>query len=222
MTLVGMAGFNVKKSRRLVPPDWMSTMEDHDMIEETESLEVAEGEVYREKWEKRRDESPRAFEAFQMWLNSEKRSLSDVARSQKFQCSPSNISRWSIMYDWKGRAWAHDLKREEEQRAQLARDRVSMRARHLQVALALQTIAAHSIKEMQAKIASGSPLGLTPNETEAFMDAGVRLERDTLGTEKENRLTQIIVNVGGYENEDQYENALMEGGGMALPSEEIN
>jgi cytochrome c biogenesis factor len=190
-------------------------MQENDKLDEPQSVEVAEDEVYREKWEKRRDESPRAFEAFSMYLNSEKRSLSDVARSSTFQCSVANISRWSIAHNWKDRAWAWDLKREEEQRQQLAKDRVAMRNRHLQLALAVQGIAAHSIRELQAKIASGTPLGLSPEETKAFMDVGVRLERATLGTEKARNYTAIQVIVSQYPDEESYESALR-GGGPAL------
>lgn len=143
-----------------------------------------------------------------MWLMSEKRSLSAVAKSSKFQCSVANISRWSRMYDWQGRAWAYDAEQDELQRLQLARDRVAMRNRHLQLALQMQSIAANGLAEWQEKIRQKLPLNLTAEGCKALMAEGTKLEKETLGTEKEKQYTQITVNLGDYKDEEQYEDAL--------------
>ena len=172
-------------------------MEQDDNHIEVKPAQGAGEEALREPWERRRDESVKAFEAFTLYLNSEKRSLSDIARDSKFQCSVTNIWRWSVVHKWKDRCWAFDERREDEQQAQLARDRVSMRDRHLKIAMSLQSIAVHGIKELQAKVATGVPLGLSADEIKGLMAEATKLERTTLGTEGSRKYSKIIVNFGG-------------------------
>jgi hypothetical protein len=176
--------------------------------DEIESTQGAEDEGPREKWDRRPDESQRAHAAFKMWLESEKRSLTDVARSSKFACSVANLSRWSRLHDWQGRAWAWDVRREQEEREQLARARSAMRARHLKIAMALQSVGTHALAELQGRIEQKLPTGLSPDEARAMIDAGARMERQTLGEGKEGRFTKISVIVSGYEDDADYERAL--------------
>jgi hypothetical protein len=130
-------------------------------IETPESLDLTGA---REPWHRRRDESARAYEAFLMWLNSEKRSLTDVAKSDKFRCSVANLSRWSRVHEWQARSYAHDLKRDQEQREQEARDRIAMRRRHLKLAMMMQSIAAHGLAELQGRIEQKLSLNLSADE----------------------------------------------------------
>src|SRR6266852_8986874 len=93
-----------------------SFMEDDDQtIESAEVLDTAE------KWDRRPDESPAAHNAFVLWMRREKRQLVEVA--QKLGSSVQNVGRWAQRHDWKGRAWAFDVRQEEIEREQLARDR---------------------------------------------------------------------------------------------------
>jgi hypothetical protein len=173
-------------------------MEDDNHNDESNPAQDAGGDGLREPWQRRPDESQKAFDAFQMYLNSVKRSLTDIAKDSKFQCSTTNIWRWSVVHDWKNRAWAFDVNREREQEQQLARDRVSMRSRHLKVSMVMQEIAVRGLMELQAKMASGTPLNLSPDEVRSLMDAAVKLERLTLGTDRDRKFTSIVVNVGTH------------------------
>lgn len=169
----------------------------HDDTEmETDTPETVDDLSPCEKWDRQRNESPRAFEAFKLWLNSEKRSLTDVARSSNFQCSVANVSRWARVHRWEDRAWAWDLKQEEKQRQQLARDRVNMRARHLKVAMLMQTVASHALLELASKVEQKLPLGMSADEAKALMDSGVKIERATIGPEKHREFTKINVVIG--------------------------
>ena len=181
---------------------------DDDRDDEIESPQGAEDEGPREKWDRMRDESPRAHAAFKMWLESEKRSLTDVAQSSKFQCSVANLSRWSRVHDWQGRAWAYDVKREQDEREQLARARSAMRARHLKIAMALQSVGTHALAELQSRIEQKLSLNLSADEARAMIDAGARMERQTLGEGTESRYAKISVVLSGYEDDDEYERAL--------------
>lgn len=181
---------------------------DDDRDDQIESPQGADDEGPREKWDRRKDESVRAYAAFKMWLESEKRSLTDVAQSSKFRCSVANLSRWSRLHDWQGRAWAWDAKREQDEREQLARARTAMRSRHLKIAMALQSVGTHALAELQGRIEQKLPTGLSPDEARAMIAEGARMERQTLGEGKEGRFTKISVIVSGYEDDADYERAL--------------
>ena len=184
-------------------------MAENDEPDETEAAQGDDLAGPREPWDRMRQESERAYAAFKAWLGSEKRSLTEVAQSSKFQCSVANLSRWSRMHDWRGRALAFDVRREQEEREQLARDRAAMRRRHLRLALALQSVAAHGIAEWQARIEQRLPLGLSAEECKSLMAEGVKLERLTLGAEDVGaKFTEIVVNLGDYADEPAYEAAL--------------
>lgn len=115
-------------------------------------------------------------------------------------CSVQNVSRWAQRHRWADRCWAYDVRKEEEQQAQAARDRTAMRERHLRIAMSLQSIAVHGIKELQAKIAAGTSLGLSPDELKGLMAQAVALERTTLGTDRARQFTKINVILGCHRN----------------------
>jgi len=72
----------------------------------------------------------------------------------------------------------------------------------------MQVIAAHALRELQGRIEQHLPLGLSADEARAFMQAGAKLEADAVGPEREaSRYTQIVVNVGEHEYEDETESS---------------
>jgi hypothetical protein len=177
--------------------------------ESVEAVEPVENIAGSRPWHRRSDESVRAFEAFNLYLNSEPRRLSDVAAKLVPACSTPNVARWSSRYNWQGRVWEWDAEQEELRRGQEAKDRISMRKRHIALGCLLQSIAAAGLKEWQAKLASGAPLNLSADEVVSLMKVGSELERRALGEEKDHgRFTKIIVTVSGYENEEEYEDTL--------------
>jgi hypothetical protein len=186
--------------RRLVPPDRKSVMQDDEQVEGTKSVEPAGLEVPHENWHRQRDESERAYAAFCLFRDSEKRQLIDVGPLLNPPCSVQNVSRWAQRHHWQDRCWAFDVRKEEDRQAQDARDRLSMRDRHLKIAMSLQAIAVYGIRELQSKIASGAALNLSPEEIKALMAEAVKMERTTLGTDRARQYTKINVIMGVHRN----------------------
>jgi hypothetical protein len=143
-------------------------------------------------WSRRADESERAYAAFCLYRDSEKRALTHVART--LNCSVANVSRWSTRYQWHQRAWAFDSDIEERKLEQMAKDRIAMRQRHIKLGLELQALAATAVSELQEKISRGEALNLKPDEIVALMKLGAELEAKALGPERENGYARIIVN----------------------------
>src|ERR1700688_4838135 len=73
----------------------------------------------REVWEKKVDESPRAYAAFSAFRDAEKRSLKAIADA--LNCSVQNVFWWSTRHNWKLRCDAFDLWVDREQRVEFAR-----------------------------------------------------------------------------------------------------
>ena len=123
-----------------------------------------------------------------------------------------------MLHRWRDRTFAYDADRDEKDRPELARGRVAMRKRHLQIALAMQTIGAAGLAELQEKLKQKLPLNLTAEESQRLLHAGAKLERETLGEGKEAKYTRINVILGDYEeeegnvDEEKFEAALIEGG----------
>jgi hypothetical protein len=181
--------------------------------------QTLDGAGQPEAWERRKTESKRAFDAFALYRDSPDRKLANVAKALVPPCSVPNVARWSTQHNWQARAWAWDVHQDEQLRTQAARDRSAMYKRHLKVAMLMQEIAVAGLLELRAKLEQKLPLGLSADESKALMDAGTKLERVTVGPEKERgRYTQINVILGDYEDEEgkvdeeKFEAALIEGG----------
>lgn len=58
----------------------------------------------REPWEKKPDESQRAYHAFRLFRDAEPRTLKGVADS--LNCSGQNVFWWSTRHSWKSRCEA--------------------------------------------------------------------------------------------------------------------
>jgi hypothetical protein len=174
------------------------------MEPENDELDPAQDAVAvepREPWEKKVDESQRAYHAFSLFRDSEKRSLKAVAAS--LSCSTQNVFWWSTRHNWRLRADAYDLHVAREQRVEFARNSVRMRERHLAVAQAMLNVAAHSLREWQSKIASGSALNLAPEQTALLVKCATELEARTIGVDGEHRPTTINVVVSTHRYDDE-------------------
>lgn len=145
----------------------------------------------RQPWDKRPDESQRAFGAFCLYRDAEKRSFKRVA--DQLKCSPQNIFQWSSKYNWRGRCDAFDIEQDRLQREELARGRVRMRERHLRLAVAMQGIAAHAVREWQIRVEQGLALNLAPEQIALLTKCGVELERATVGVKEVESPMKITV-----------------------------
>jgi hypothetical protein len=148
-------------------------------------------------WERRIDESPRAYQAFQLYLNSESRRLAEVGSKLTPACSAANVARWSSRHRWQQRAWQWDKENDRIQQEREARDRTAARKRHLAISQEMQSIALHGLLELKARVASGAALNMSAGEIENMLDSAIKIERLTLGVEKDrSRFTEIRVFFG--------------------------
>jgi|CZKR01.1.fsa_nt_gi hypothetical protein len=163
--------------------------------DELDSLQATDPVESRELWDKRPDETAKAFGAFVLYRDAERRSFKIVG--DQLNCSPQNIYQWSSRFDWRGRCDAFDIEQDRIQRAELSRGRVRMRERHLQVAKAMLGVAAYGLKEWQGRVEQKLPLHLEPEQIAMLVKTAVELENRTVGSETDaGRFTQIIVNLG--------------------------
>lgn len=150
----------------------------------------------RRPWDRRRDETRRAFTAFCLFRDSADRKLASVAKSLTPPCSVPNVARWSARHSWQQRALDYDVHVDEQHLAEMARGRVSARKRRLQIAHALEGLGAQALREWQNRIAAGLPLNLSPETIALLSKTGAQLEEQALGPERDHRFTKIIVNLG--------------------------
>ncbi len=155
----------------------------------------------RELWDKKPDESQRAFDAFCRYRDAEKRSFKAIANS--LNCSTQNVWQWSTRHNWKLRCDAYDMELDRQQRVEFARNRVRMKDRHLRLAVAIGGIAAHAVREWQARIASGAALDLAPEQVAMLVKCSAELERSTIGVDGENRPPVINVLFGVHKYADE-------------------
>jgi hypothetical protein len=61
---------------------------------------------------------------------------------------------------------------------------LAMRRRHAEIGMRMQAVALHALEELERKVVSGQPLGLSADDAKTLLDAGAALERAAMG-EKE-------------------------------------
>jgi len=149
----------------------------------------------RNSWDRRKDESKRAWTAFQLFRDSTTRRLAEVAAGLTPKCSVPNVARWSARYQWQARSADYDIWVDEQDRAEIARNRVSGRKRRLAIAHALEGLSAHAIKEWQDRLRMGLPLNMSLETAALLSKTAAQLEDQALGPERESRYTKIVVNL---------------------------
>jgi hypothetical protein len=147
--------------------------------------QIVESAAVSASWERKRDESQRAFAAFQLYIHAENRKLADVGAKLIPACSAANVARWSTRHNWQSRAFSWDKEQDRIQQEQEARDRAAARKRHLAISQELQSIALRGLLEWKAKAASGGALNMSFGEIENMLTEAVKLERLVLGVEKD-------------------------------------
>jgi hypothetical protein len=153
----------------------------------------------REPWEKKSDESPRAYAAFVQYRDAEKRSLKDIAAS--FNCSTQNIHAWSVRHNWKLRCDAFDTMLCREQIVEFQRRRTKMRDRHLLLASSMLHIAAIGLRELQAKNELHLPLHMTPEQIALLTRAATEIEHRILDEGEARGVTEIRVMLSSLSDE---------------------
>jgi len=149
----------------------------------------------RQSWDRRKDESKRAWTAFCLFRDSTTRRLADVAAGLTPRCSVPNVARWSARHQWQARAADYDCYVDEQDRAEIARGRSAARKRRLAIAQALEGLSAHAIREWQTRLAAGLPLNMSMETAALLARTAAQLEDAALGPEKHNTFAKIIVNL---------------------------
>lgn len=119
-------------------------------------------------WERRKDESTQAFEAFKTYLDmGEGRSLRRV--EQALNKSHALIGRWSSRYEWMSRIreYENELRRQEYEVAR--KERKKMQQRQIQTSVLLQKKAVEALSELDPKT-------LSAKDILAFISQGAKLE----------------------------------------------
>lgn len=155
-------------------------------------------------WQRKPDESRRAYEAFLLYRNSATRRLAEVAEKLVPACSVPNVARWSTRHRWQQRAWSWDKEEDRKQQEEEARARSAARKRHLQIAQSMQEVAVRGLMEMKARAASGAALNMSPTEVENMLTEGIKIERLVLGVEKDrSRFSEIRIFIGEHKYEGE-------------------
>lgn len=128
-------------------------------------------------WDKREDESPPAFAAFQTYrdLGSE-RSISHAAKIVEKDISL--LERWSTKHKWVLRASAYDAWLDQEAQAKQLKERTEMAKRHAKMAMMVQQKLVERLNEFNAD-------SITPGEIPRWFDVAVKVERLSRGATTE-------------------------------------
>jgi hypothetical protein len=165
-----------------------------------DALQNVEPARRRELWERLPGEPERAFQAFAIFRDAaERRVVSEVGAKLTPPCSRQNVWRWSFRWRWEERAASFDVDRDRRHRDEMARARTEMDKRHLKIGMAMQSIGAHALAELQQRVEMKLPLNLSADEARGFLEAGAKMERSVHGPGRESKYSVINVILGDAE-----------------------
>lgn len=122
-------------------------------------------------WERQENESAQAYEAFIAYLNQgADRSIRAVG--QTLGKSRALVERWSAAYSWVARARAYDAELQRQAYEAAVKEQKRMAARHIKLAVAMQTKAVEALNELD-------PKALDAKDIVAMMREAAKLERET-------------------------------------------
>jgi hypothetical protein len=101
----------------------------------------------------------------------------------------------ALKHRWKDRVFEYDWAEQRRADAELAARRREARQRQIRLAGAMQKIGMVGLEEMLQKIAAGVPLRLSIDEIANLAAAGQKLERESLGEDRDDVLTKLVVKV---------------------------
>lgn len=125
-----------------------------------------------EPWERQEDETDKAFEAFAIYRDMERRTTRGVA--SQLSKSVALISRWSSTHEWVKRAAAWDAERDRIARQEQIDEIKKMRKRHADLASAMLVKAARALQRIpEDEIKAG--------DVSRMVDTAAKLERVSRG-----------------------------------------
>ncbi len=126
-------------------------------------------------WDRNKNETAKAYAAFCAYRNlGINRSLTKVI--QKYNGKYGNktlLAKWSSQHNWVRRCYEYDVFQEKERRKELNAYYVKMLKRHAKQARLIQEKALVALQKID-------PETLTNNELIRYLEAGIKIERDTL------------------------------------------
>lgn len=124
-------------------------------------------------WERQKGESEKAFEAFAAYRDmGEKRTFAAVA--EKLGKSDTLIRRWKERWEWQERVRAYDNNLEKEALKEAVKLRKDMMARHINIALQLQTKALKALNSLSTE-------DMTAKDIKEYIKMATDLERLSRG-----------------------------------------
>lgn len=123
-----------------------------------------------ELWEKQVGESEQAYEAFELYRDSDKRRLISVA--EELHKSYSLIRRWKDHWYWEARIAAYDNKLQKQKLAKRMKEREEMYDRHANLSVGLQSLVSEALK-LQLK----KPEELSARDIAYIMKVATDLDR---------------------------------------------
>lgn len=133
-------------------------------------------------WERQKDESEKAFEAFKIYRDmGEDRTISAVVK--RLEKSRNLIDRWKERWSWKERVRAYDNELEKQAKSKAVKDYKAMTERHIKIAVQLQKKALEALNNLETK-------RMSPKDIKEFIKMATDLERlnRTVEQEKENHM----------------------------------
>lgn len=151
-------------------------------------------EDVRRAWERRDDESERAFAAFRIYrdLNARERSLRAAAAVYYDVDEPSHgnmttIERWSSKYQWRKRVRAFEQDRDRQVLENDLAAIKAMREQHITEARGLQSLAIEGLKRIQNRMRIDPDYLISPGMVLQLMQQGAHMERLSRGEPTEIR-----------------------------------
>lgn len=121
------------------------------------------------QWERRVRESAKAYAAFSSYRDmGSDRSLQKVAQS--LSKSLTLVKRWSSEHEWVERARAYDNDLARAAKAQAEKELKDMTARHIKIAMQLQTKAVTALSQLPVA-------EMSPKEILSFLAEATKMER---------------------------------------------
>ena len=136
-------------------------------------------------WERQKNESEKAFEAFKIYRDmGQKRTVSAVV--EKLGKSRSLIDRWKEQWNWKERVRAYDNELEKQAKEKAIKDYKAMTEQHIKIAVKLQKKALKAFDNLKIE-------EMSPKDIKEFIKMATDLERlsRTIGndTQEENTVS---------------------------------
>jgi len=127
-------------------------------------------------------ESSEAFSRFREYRDlGAVRTFTNIARTSNI--SVSAVAQMALKYHWRDRVWAYDYHNQRQAEVQLARQRKEARETAIKLSMAMQSVAAYGLVELQQKIKSGQALDMSVSELVAIAQLGQKLVDQGLGRE---------------------------------------